>query len=714
MYHQGDYYRIVSGVNTTMDVICSQMDALPEALAFMGVSRKFLYRNRAMINFLKQNKLNPEDPGILALIASSGKSGELESAAEEVFAGSGENRNVYTREITMLDEQGEAANYVLTLLHTGGRLHTAEEEDNVSNTSAGLGVSGGIVLAGKIAALMGIKDSSPEDGRSQAGCVMLILRDVTMLTRARIDAEAASRAKSDFLSRMSHEMRTPMNAIIGMTHIARTSPDPERKDYCLDKIDEASNHLLGVINDILDMSKIEANKFDLSFAEFNFEKMLIKVTNVIRFRVEEKRQSFTVHLDPAIPPILIGDAQRLAQVIANLLSNSVKFTPEEGRIHLEATLTGEEAGVYTIQVAVSDSGIGISAEQQSRLFTSFEQADGDISRKFGGTGLGLAISKRIIEMMGGTVWIESELGKGSSFIFTIKAGRSKEQPANKFINKADRKGIRLLMVDDSSEALEYFEEIARQLGFFCETAADGQTALDLIAKNGAYDLYFLDWKMPGMDGIELARRIIQNGKGRSAVILVSAVDWSSIESEAKGAGVDKFLPKPLFSSDIMNCINQFCGVEGQSAVPKAEEEGDNFKGYRIILAEDVEINQEIVLSLLEPTGIVIDCADTGAEALRIYGENPDLYSLIFMDVHMPEMDGFEATRRIRKFEQDRNEGLAEPQPGIPIIAMTANVFREDIEKCLAAGMNNHVGKPLNLEAVLDMLRTYLPKDKTPG
>jgi signal transduction histidine kinase/CheY-like chemotaxis protein len=713
MYHQGDYYRIVAGVNTTMDVICSQMDELPEALAFIGESRKFLYRNRAMIDFLKRYKLNPENPDILALIASSGRSGELESAAEEVFVGGRENRNVYTREIAMPEGEGETANYVLTLLHTSGRPHSAEDQDDTLNTSAGLGISGGIALADQIAALMGIKDSSPEDGRSQAGCVMLILSDVTMLTRAKIGAESASRAKSDFLSRMSHEMRTPMNAIIGMTHIARASPDPDRKEYCLDKIAEASNHLLGVINDILDMSKIEANKFDLSFKEFNFEKMIIKVTNVIRFRVEEKRQNFTVHLDPAIPPLLIGDDQRLAQVLANLLSNSVKFTPEGGRIHLEASLTEETAENCGIRVAVSDSGIGISPEQQSRLFTSFEQADGDISRKFGGTGLGLAISRRIIEMMGGTVWIESELGKGSTFIFTIKAERGKEPPPGKFTQKSDMASIRLLMVDDSPETLEYFEEIVKQLGFSCETAADGQIALDLIAKNGAYDLYFIDWKMPDMDGIELARRIIQNGKGNSAVILVSAVDWSSIESEAKGAGVDKFLPKPLFSSDIMNCINQFCGVESRSATPQTEEEKDNFSGYRIILADDVEINQEIVLSLLEPTGLVIDCAFTGSEALRIYSENPEQYSLIFMDVHMPEMDGFEATRLIRKFEQERNEGSPEQRPGIPIIAMTANVFREDIEKCLAAGMNNHVGKPLNLDAVLEILRTYLPKNRAP-
>jgi signal transduction histidine kinase/DNA-binding response OmpR family regulator len=711
MYHQGDYYRIVAGVNATMDVICSQLDALPEALAFLGESRNLLYYNRAMNDFLKRNKLNPENPNLLALIASSGASEELETGAAEIFTGGEENQDAYTTEIAMTEDRGEA-NYVLTLRHTGGKLQNPGEPEDRLDKSTGMGISGGIALADQIAALMGIKDSSPEDGRSQVGCVMLILSDVTMLAHAKTDAEAASRAKSDFLSRMSHEMRTPMNAVIGMTHIAKTSLDPERKEYCLDKIDEASTHLLGVINDILDMSKIEANKFELSPEEFDFEKMIMKVSNVIHFRVEEKRQDFTIYLDPAIPRILIGDDQRLAQVVANLLSNSVKFTPEEGRIHLEARLQGEKAGLYTIKVAVTDSGIGISKEQQSRLFTSFEQANGGISRKFGGTGLGLAISKRIIEMMGGTIWIESELGEGSTFAFTIKAeGGLDRQPV--VLSKAERDRIRLLLVDGSSETREYFEEIVRQLGFSCDTVSDGARALDLIAKNGPYDLYFIDWKIPGMDGIELTRRITRTGTGHSSVVLIAATDWTSIEAEAKEAGVDKFLSKPLFSSDIMNCINRLCYAKNQSALWEPDIEGNNFKGYRIILAEDVEINQEIVLTLLGPTGLAIDCAGTGAEALRIYTENPDRYDLIFMDVHMPEMDGFEATRRIREFEQERNALAAKnshrqslPRK-IPIIAMTANVFREDIEKCLAAGMDNHVGKPLNMESVLEMLRMYL-------
>jgi signal transduction histidine kinase len=271
-----------------------------------------------------------------------------------------------------------------------------------------------------------ITPASEQDGSCRG--VVVVMNDVTELYKAREKAINASQAKGAFLANMSHEMRTPMNAIIGMTTIAKTANDIERKDYCLNKIEDASTHLLGVINDILDMSKIEANKLELSSVTFNFERVIQKVVNVNNFRVEERKQQFTVNIDRGIPPFLAGDDQRLAQVITNLLSNAVKFTPEEGTISLRAFLAAEENGVCTVQIEVTDSGIGISPEQQARLFSSFEQADSGTSRKFGGTGLGLAISKRIIELMGGSVWIESELGKGSTFAFTFKAEQVNDTP----------------------------------------------------------------------------------------------------------------------------------------------------------------------------------------------------------------------------------------------------------------------------------------------
>jgi CheY-like chemotaxis protein/two-component sensor histidine kinase len=366
-----------------------------------------------------------------------------------------------------------------------------------------------------------------------------------------------------------------MNAIIGMTAIAKRTGDIEQKDSCLEKIEDASEHLLGIINDILDMSKIEANKLELSFVNFSFKKMIDKTVNVIGFRVEEKRQRFDVKIDERIPSFLLGDDIRLAQIITNLLSNAVKFTPSGGQVRLEAAFIKTENRRCTVQVSVSDTGIGISPEQQAKLFSSFAQAESGTSRKFGGTGLGLAISKRLIEMMGGKIWIESEAGAGASFIFTL-------------------------------------------------------------------------------------------------------------ELEA--------------------------GTEDAASAGEADKDGavDDFSAHCILLAEDVEVNREIVLALLEPTGIQVDCAENGREAFEMFRADPKKYDMILMDVQMPEMDGYEATRRIRALEAH----LAAEETGavllpVPIIAMTANVFREDIEKSLAEGMNGHLGKPLNFEEVLEKLRRYL-------
>jgi PAS domain S-box-containing protein len=381
-------------------------------------------------------------------------------------------------------------------------------------------------------------------------------------------ATDASNAKGEFLSNMSHEIRTPMNAIIGMTAIGKNAGSIEQKDYALNNIGDASSHLLGVINDVLDMAKIEANKLELSPVEYNFRQMVKKVVTVVGFRIEEKRHTLGVDIDGDIPEFVIGDDQRLAQVITNLLSNAVKFTPEGGTINLKASSGGETEGVCALRVEVADNGIGITPEQQSRLFTAFQQAESGISREYGGTGLGLVISKRIVELMGGGIWFESEYGKGTRFVFTVNLPRGEGKNAD-----ADGQAVKM--------------------------AADGE-----------------------------------------------------------------------------------------------------FAGRRLLLAEDMEINREIIIVLLENTGLTIDCAENGTEAVEKISAAPGLYDAVLMDVQMPVMDGLEATRRIRALPGDYFADL-------PIIAMTANVFKDDIEACMEAGMNCHLGKPLDIEKVLEALRKYL-------
>jgi signal transduction histidine kinase/CheY-like chemotaxis protein len=517
------------------------------------------------------------------------------------------------------------------------------------------------------------------------------------LALLRDEAEKAGRAKAEFLANMSHEIRTPMNAVIGMTNIGESSSDIARKDYCFGKIKEASTHLLGVINDILDMSKIDAGKLELSPVDFDFEKTLQRVSDVVSFRIAERKLNFVVYIDKDIPNFLRGDDQRLAQVITNLLGNAVKFTPEGGSVYLSAYYRGEHDGRVELRFEIKDTGIGISGEQISKLFVSFQQADSSTSRNFGGTGLGLAISKRIVELMEGRIWVESEIGKGSNFIFTVRfeqaVGDSRKPRLSPDIAWKD---LRVLAVDDDPYVREFFVEIAGRLGLACDTASSGEDACAVIRRNGEYDIYFIDWKLPGMDGLELAKDIRKSHKQNPIVIMISSFEFIEFEKEAVEAGVDKFIPKPLFPSAIADIIAECAGLDESSGDKNDKEAIEDFSGFCVLTAEDVEINREIVAALLEPTNLNIEFAINGREAVAMAAAQPKRFDVIFMDVQMPEMDGYEATRRIREFDRET-----------PIIAMTANVFREDIEKCLEAGMNGHIGKPLNGEEVLRALKTYL-------
>jgi signal transduction histidine kinase/CheY-like chemotaxis protein len=563
------------------------------------------------------------------------------------------------------------------------------------------------------------------------GILGFALASVLIIVLIRVDAarnrsDIENRHKSAFLANMSHEIRTPMNAIIGMTTIGKSASNTERKDYCLTKIEDASNHLLGVINDILDMSKIEANKFELAPAEFDLEKMLRRVVNVVNFRIDEKHQKLSVHIDRAIPRMLIGDDQRIAQVITNLLWNAIKFTSEKGSVTLSVRLAGIGNDICTLQISISDTGIGISAEQQRKIFQSFEQAESSTTRKYGGTGLGLAISKSIVAMMGGDIWVQSEPGKGSTFTFTIQLLRGTNEKHALLSADINLSNLRVLTVDDDPDILTYFTEITQSFGIMCDVAISGEKALELVDQTSGYHIYFIDWKMPSMDGIQLARKIKTRVAENPIVIMISAAEWSAVADEAKTAGVDKFLSKPLFPSTIAEVINECLGVDkNQAEKSQAADIAGIFAGRRILLVEDVEINREIVQTLLEPTKLEIDCAENGVQAVRMFTKAPNKYEMIFMDIQMPEMDGYDATRHIRAVEaelrsastapgltfgetQDNNGGQPSERPkGIPIVAMTANVFKEDIERCLDAGMNDHVGKPIDFEEVMGRLRAYL-------
>ena len=535
--------------------------------------------------------------------------------------------------------------------------------------------------------------------------VLVIMHDQTEIIKSKKIAENASSAKGQFLSRMSHEIRTPLNAIIGMINIGAGTRDIEKKNYCFNRADSASKHLLGIINDILDMSKIEADKFELSYSEFDFELLLKNVTNMANVRAEEKQQNFIVEISDDVPAFILSDELRLSQVITNLLTNAIKFTPEKGTVTLEIKKVGEINDEVILRIEVSDTGIGISKEQQERLFTSFNQADSDISRKFGGTGLGLAISKRIVELMDGRIWIESELGKGAKFIFEMKGKKVEGITRTRLSEKINKENLRILAVDDSEETRNYFEHVMGILKLSCDVASGGPQAIHLV-KNAdkPYNVFFIDWQMPDIDGIELTKKIKNLKNGNSIVLMLSASQWNEIENEAIAAGVKHFISKPLFPSTLINAINISLGAEIKESLEtfqqKAPRSRYNFSNYKLLIAEDVEINREIMSSILEETGVSIDYAENGKAAVSMFSMNPEKYDLILMDINMPEMDGYEATQQIRSLDSAKADS-------IPIIAMTANVFKEDIEKCLVSGMNDHTGKPIDADALFGLLNRYL-------
>lgn len=525
------------------------------------------------------------------------------------------------------------------------------------------------------------------------------------LEKAKLEAEDANRAKSDFLARMSHEIRTPMNAVIGLTHLAlKTELTSKQSDY-LTKVDISAKSLLGIINDILDFSKIEAGKLEVGEVDFILDDVLNDIVNMLGLQAEQKGIEFLLMVKSTVPNLLIGDRLRLGQVLLNLTGNAIKFT-ESGEIIIAARLIEETNDTALIQFSVKDTGIGISPEQAAKLFQPFSQADGSISRQFGGTGLGLTISKRLVELMGGTMELKSDIGEGSEFIFTLPFGLQAKHTGAHHIYPNEVKGMRVLAVDDSKMSRMVLDKVLRSFTFDVETAKNGGQALELLYKNdesSPFKLVITDWRMPDIDGIELVQKIKRTTRLKNIpkVIMLTAYGQDEIRHRAEQVDLDGFMLKPFNRSILFDTImetitndkfrmNKITAEKTRIGIPP------NVAGAHILLAEDNEINQQVAREILEGADIIVSIANNGQEAVEMVKVNT--YDAVLMDIQMPIMDGFKAVKDIRADEKFQS---------IPIIAMTAHALVGDREKSLLAGMNDHVTKPIDPDILMEILSKWL-------
>ena len=522
------------------------------------------------------------------------------------------------------------------------------------------------------------------------------------LEKARQEAIKANKAKSEFLSSMSHDIRTPMNGIVGMTAIAMANIDnQERVKDCLGKITLSSRHLLGLINDVLDMSKIESGKLTLNMNQVSLREIMDSIVNIVQPQVKERQQHFDIFIQKIQTEDVHCDSVRLNQILINLLSNAIKFTPEGGRINVYLEQEDSPLGAQYVRChfRVKDNGIGMTQEFQEKIFDTFTREEKAQIDKIEGTGLGMAITKAIVDTMKGSIELQSAPGKGSEFHITLDL-----EKADTKVEDMKLPPWRMLVVDNNKDLCQSAVESLREIGIEAQWAVDGETAVAMAKKcheeDNGFEIVLLDWKMPGMDGLHTAREMRKHLGENVPILIISAYDWSEIEEEAKEAGVQGFISKPLFKSNLYLGLSRYMLDAPEEETRKETVSHRSFHGKRILLAEDNDLNWEIAEDLLSEAGFQLERAENGQICVEKFEQSElGCYDVVLMDIRMPVMNGYDAAKAIR--------ALPRKDANLPIIAMTADAFSDDIQRCLDCGMNEHVAKPIDVDRLTQLLKKYL-------